>query len=256
MYVLYADETNLDPVSNDFFVYGALAVPSDRAFDLHTAIAKLREKFLVPEDFLLKFNPGPKHLNHQEFIELKQAAIEAAVEHGCVLFTDIILHKIATSPDDARRNAINRVVYHFDCYMNRINQHGFVLIDRFNDKQIDAHLREKFAVGLTGMPHSRILPLKRVVGVHYSAIGQSHFPSLIDIVLGSLRLSVNAHCTQDDKLLRTAEALLTLISPMFCDNDQHACDLSLHFSPQKIKFVGYQARYDKLRDFMAANGVG
>lgn len=250
MYLLYADETNLEPARCEFFVYGALAIPTDRAFELHSAITELRAQQGVPPDFVFKFNPGPAHFGHKEFIALKQGAIEAAVAHGCVLFTDIILHRIATSSDIARRRAINRVLYHFDCYMNRLKQHGLVLIDRFSDPEIDAQLRERFAIGLTGMPHSHRLPLKRIVGIHYAAIGQSHFSSLIDVVLGALRFAVNAHCARDASRRETAETLLEMISPLFCDNDAHACDLSLHFSPHSVRVPEYCLQYNALKTFL------
>jgi hypothetical protein len=250
MHLLYADETNLDPQASDFFVYGALAIPSEMAFRLHAAVADLRSRYRVPPDFRFKFNPGPSHLTNDQFIALKQGAIEAAVASGCVLFTDVILHRIAKSPDIARRRAINRVLYHFDSYMGRVRQHGLVLIDRFSDPEIDAHLREKFAIGLTGMPYSNKLPLNRVVGLHYSAIGQSHFSSLIDIVLGSLRFAVNAHCSGNVNQLPTAKTLLRLIAPLLCGNDAQVCDLSLHFSPKAVRVPEYCVRYESLRRFI------
>jgi hypothetical protein len=144
MNLLYCDETNTDPAQADFFVYGGVSVPATRALDLSNKIDEIRLAAKVPTDFSLKFNPGPQHLAHAEFSKLKQDVIEAAINHGCNLFVSMILHDIAISPDDARRNEINRIVYHFNCYLNRPKSHGLVLIDRFTDKQSDAHLREKF----------------------------------------------------------------------------------------------------------------
>jgi len=137
MYLLYADETNLDPTTQ-FFVYGGLAIPGEQTKALHDSMEHIRSSHAVPHDFILKFNPGPEHLSHQEFIALKQAVIEAAAQHQCLFFSDIILHQIASSPDEARRFSINRVAYHFDCYLTRVDGHGLVLIDRFSDSQIDA----------------------------------------------------------------------------------------------------------------------
>lgn len=90
----------------------------------------------------------------------KQRIMEATAAEGCVLLVSIILHLIATSPDAARRNGINRVAYHFNCLLNRRNSEGLVLIDRFSDSQIDGHLREKFTIGIRGLPYtnSKMLP--------------------------------------------------------------------------------------------------
>ena len=100
-----------------------------------------------------------------------QAFVEAAIEHDAKLLCSVILHDIATSPEDARRNEINRACYHFDCLLQRYGEPGLVLIDRFSDRQIDGHLVEKFSVCLTGMPYEGDMRLKNIVGLHYSAIG-------------------------------------------------------------------------------------
>jgi hypothetical protein len=146
MYLLYCDESNLEEKDNDFFVYGGMVVDGQAAQSLSLAVDSIRQSAKVPLDFIFKFNPGPEHLSHKDFIALKQAVIEAAIAHGCVFLTSMILHNVATSPAEARRNEINRICYHYDCYLNRPKSHGLVLIDRFEDKQIDGHLREKFSI--------------------------------------------------------------------------------------------------------------
>jgi hypothetical protein len=47
--------------------------------------------------------------------------------------------------------------------------------------------------------------LKNIVGLHYSAIGQSHYPTLIDIVLGTLRFGINSFTREDPSRLETAK---------------------------------------------------
>jgi hypothetical protein len=42
MYLLYTDETNLDPREGDFFVYGGIAVPAENAGALSNRIEALR----------------------------------------------------------------------------------------------------------------------------------------------------------------------------------------------------------------------
>lgn len=257
MHLLYCDESNLEPKDNDFFVYGGVAIEAGAALSLSQAIEKIRLDAGVPKDFVLKFNPGPKHLNHQQFSALKQAVIEAARGHGCLFLTSLILHNVATSPDEARRNAINTICYHFDSYLNRPKSHGLVLVDRFDDRQIDGHLREKFSIGLTGMPYSKEMRLARIIGFHYSAIGQSHFGSVIDILLGSFRFAVNAFTRNETGKLPTANALLALLAPMFFREraDDRVSELSLIFSPKIVKSDKYRALYEALREFLAKSGI-
>jgi hypothetical protein len=257
VYLLYCDESNLESKDNDFFVYGGFTIQAEAALSLSKAIETIRLDAGVPKDFVLKFNPGPKHLNHQQFSALKQAVIEEARGHGCLFLTSLILHNVATSPDEARRNAINTICYHFDCYLNRPKSHGLVLIDRFDDRQIDGHLREKFSVGLTGMPYSKEMRLGRIVGYHYSAIGQSHFGSVIDILLGSFRFAVNAFTRNETGKLSTASTLLALLAPMFFreGSNDRVSELSLFFSPKIVKSDKYRAMYESLREFLAQSGI-
>ena len=178
---LYADETNLEERSGDFFTYAGLAVDADKALSLPRDIDALPAEAKVPREHKLKFNPGLDGFDNNQFVALKQGTIELAIKHDCRLLANVILHDIAKTPDEARRNGINTISYHFDCLLNRLKTSGLVLIDSFSDKQIDAHLVEKFCIGVTNMPFSKELRLGNVVGFHYSAIGQAHFTSLIDI---------------------------------------------------------------------------
>lgn len=257
MYLLYCDESNLEPRDNDFFVYGGLVIGGEQAHSLSDRIDTIRRTARIPRDFLLKFNPGPANLDHAEFINVKQQVIEAAIEHGCIFLTSMILHNIATSPAEARRNEINRICYHYNALLHRAETHGLVLIDRFEDRQIDQHLREKFSTGVTGLPFSPELRLKRIVGFHYSAIGQSHFSSIIDIVLGSFRFAINAFTRNDAERLETAGRLLELLSPLFLRDPGHeqVSELSLFFSPKTVRSDRFLRQYTDLSLFFSGHGI-
>ena len=257
MYLFCCDETNLDPEHTDFFVYGGVAIPADKAKDLHDKIEEIRRSANFKKDDKFKFNPCPEGIEYQEFVKAKEATIKAASEFGCKLIVSIILHNIGKNTDEARRNEINRVVYHFDCFLNRPKTHGLVLIDRFSDKQIDEHLRNKFSFGVTGLPYSQEMRLKNIIGFHYSAIGQSHFPSIIDIVLGSLRFAVNAHSKSQIEKFDTARLILGLIEPLFYRDpiNKKVHQISLNFSPNIIKVQKYKEKYEALKDFLAESGI-
>lgn len=259
MHLLYCDETNLEERNGDFLMYGGLSIEAERAMELSQAIDEIRKEFGVDPAFRLKFNPGPKHLDNAGFIALKQKVMEATRAHGAQLILYFILHDIATNADEARRNGINVVCYHFDCLLNRFGGPGLVLIDRFNDagNKIEAHLPEKFSIGLKDMPYSKEKRLSNIIGFHYSAVGQSHFPSIVDIVLGSVRFSVNAHTRNVEKNFHTAGALLELIEPMFWRSSAGAAisELSILFSPKAVKVERYRAAYQSLKDFLGKHAV-
>jgi hypothetical protein len=257
MHLLYCDETNLEERKGDFFAYAGIVVQGAKARELSHRIDKIRTDAKVPADYKMKFNPGPNSLSHQEFIDLKKSVIAAAIEAKVGLLVSVILHDIATTPDVARRNAINTLCYHFDCLLNRIPGPGLVLIDRFTDKQIDAHLAEKFSVGVTGLPHTAELRLSNVIGFHYAAVGQSHFSSMIDVILGSLRFAINAFTRGEKANLDAAKRILEGLQPLFYrEGDQRpVSELSLFFSPKSVRVAAYRERYLALKQFLGENGI-
>lgn len=264
VYMLYCDETNFKKVGGDFFVYGGVVINESKAGSLANEIEQTRRQFGVPREHLLKFNPGPDGMAHDKVVDLKKTIMRLAVQHECKLLVNLLLHDIATSSDDARRNGINTLCYHFDCYLNRPKAPGIVLIDRFTDKQLDLQLQEKLSVGLTGhLPYSVEMKIKYIVGYHLAAIGQSHFCSLVDILIGSLRFAINAYTQKTEQHYDSARAILAQLAPLFfreeekfvpgSDNLVHP--ISLWFSPKYIKSDAFRSKYEALKAYLAENGI-
>lgn len=259
MHLFYCDETNLEERAGDFLIYGGLIIDGATAKEFSLAVDELRERHGVPRDYQLKFNPGPRSFTHEQFIELKREIIQIASNFEAKFVVYTILHDIAINPDTARRNGINTVCYHFDRILNQAGGSGLVLIDRFNDagNAIDAHLRDKFSVGITGLPYSPVMRLQNIAGFHYSAIGQSHFPSIVDVALGSLRFAINAHTRETAGLIPTANTLLSLLSPLFWrqNADEPVPELGFQFSPKVIRSARYRETYEELKNFLADAGI-
>lgn len=259
MHLLYCDESNLEERPGDFLLYGGLAIDAARSLDLSETIGGIRRDAGIDRSYQLKFSPAPENLSHQEFIDVKQSVIQAAIEHGAKLLSYIVLHDIAKNPDKARRNGINTICYHFDCLLHRVGPPGLVLIDRFNDKgnKIDAHLKEKFSIGVTGMPYSSEMRLNKIVGFHYSTIGQSHFPSLIDVIIGSFRFAINAHTHQNEGHMNTAHKILKTIAPLFFreTEEEPVSEIGLLFSPKTVKSDKYREQYQALKEFLEQAGI-
>lgn len=257
MHLLYCDETNFAKTPGDFFVYGGVTIDSAVAGDLSKEIEFARTTRGVPRDYVLKFNPGPKEFSHQQFIDLKQSVIAAAAKFNCKLLINLLLHDIARSSEEARRFGINTLCYHFDCYLNRPASAGLVLMDRFDDKQIDGQLREKLSVGLSGqLPYSNEMKIQRIVGYHLTSIGQSHFCSLVDVLLGSLRFAINSFTQANEQHRLTAQSILQQLAPLFIrEHADLVHEISLWFSPKEIHSDRYRAKYQALRDYLASNGI-
>ena len=257
MYLLYSDESNLEPQDSTFFIYGGIAINTEKAKDLSDDLQRIRNESGISPDFILKFKPKPNNLEHSTFNDCKKRIIQKAVERECLLFISLINHNIANTPEEARRNEINRVSFHFNSFLNRRRSSGLMLIDRFDDSQIDAQLREKFSIGLHGLPYSDPFKLDRILGYHYSAKGQSNFGSIVDIVICSFRYAINVFCKNEEPRLETASRLLRLIAPLFYkeEGESRVSEISLFFSPKIIRAPSYRQEYEKLKEFLSNNGI-
>jgi hypothetical protein len=256
MQLLYTDETNLDPEHADFFAYGGISVDVTHTAALSADINALRGRYGYGRQDVLKFNTRerPNHITPAVHAQIKQAVMEAAAQHQVKFLASLILHQVATSPDDARRNEINRICYHFDCHLNRVGDVGLVLIDTFQDAQLTNILREKFQVGLRGMPYTHEMPLSRILGYHLATIGSSHFCSVIDIVLGAFRFVVNNR--NDATKAGVVRELLAQMAPLFIRDDRaRVSELSLFFSPKVIRAKRYREQYEALHRFFGDAGL-
>ncbi len=258
MFLLYADETNLDARAGDFFVYGGISIPSESAGSLHGDIETIRLGAKIAREYILKFNPGPTELKHSEFINLKRSVVEAAVRRGARMFVSVIHHGVIRNGDvdRARRNAINMLLLNFNAYLLGNSSHGLVLLDRFSDKALDTHIKDRMSVGLVGLPFSAEYKLKNIVGCHLSAAGQSHFCSIIDVCLGSLRFAINAHASKKKRPLSTSAAIVPLLAPLFAVNERgRAPEIHFTFSPKTVKANAYREKYEELQRFLTATGL-
>lgn len=256
MHLLYTDEVNMDSETTEFFVYAGVAIPEESAQGLSSALDKLRTKHGYRPEDPLKFNTHerPDHISADTHRDIKRDVVAAAVEHSVRLFASFILHEIATSPEEARRNEINRICYHFDCFLASEKSCGLVLIDTFQEKKLTGILREKFAVGLRGLPYTNPYRLQRVLGFHLATIGSSNFSSVIDIVLGSLRYAVNS--LGDPSREVVSKQLVAQLSPLcITDPSGKVSELSIFYNPKTIRVTKYLDKYKALHDFLSSTGL-
>ena len=257
MYLLYTDEVNVDPESSDFFVYAGISIPCDVAGIISAEMEKVRRLFGYRQEDILKFNTveRPSHISPTSHREIKKTIMEMLPAYGVKLFASFISHDVAKDPDQARRFEINRICFHFNSYLIRENDSGIVLIDTFNDSRLAGILREKFSIGLRGLPYSPTYRLERILGFHLACIGSSHFSSIIDIVLGSLRYAINSRL--DPLKLCVCKSLIDQISPMCIRNrlDGKVDELSIFFSPKVIKSDRILEEYFALSKYFSDCGL-
>jgi hypothetical protein len=223
---------------------------------LSEAIDALRVEYKYGTDDFLKFNTRerPKHITPEAHRDIKKRVMDASASCGVKFIASVILHKIATSPDDARLKEINRVCYHYNCYLHRVVDNGIVLLDNFQDNRLSRFMREKLSVGIVGMPFSPTMRLDKVLGLHLASIGSSNFCSVVDIVLGAMRFCINArlHPEQHD----TAKQLFEQLGQLAIrDSSGRVEEICFFFSPKTVKVKAYLATYQALWNFLKDNGL-
>lgn len=146
----------------------------------------------------------------------------------------------------------------FDYLLKDAGTFGIVFVDRFNDEGnlIDAHLRRKFAVGLEGEGLlTNPLPLRRVVGLHYTTIGQSHLTSLIDIILGTYRTAFNIYSRQEEQSYALAKDIFEFIAPLFQRAEGNCIPrVAISFSPLEVRAPVYRRKYRHVIERMNSCG--
>jgi len=264
MYLFYTDETNLNPDNSDFFIYSGILIPDDNAYHLSRRVDALRLQYGYGPDAKLKFNthdnPRRRFNNNEiitpdDFRRLKQSVIKLARMNDVKIITSMISHKIAVNPDKARTYEINRCVMHFNRIIRNEEDCGLVFIDTFTNREGEPSLREiceeKFMEGILyeDGSHNR---LERIVGFHPSYINGSHFSSIIDIIIGSLRYAINHRETS------TSPLLLNQLRDMFIyktiEDTDVVCEESLFFSPRHPGHR-YRAEYIELKRYLSDNGI-
>lgn len=259
MHLLYCDESNMENRNGEFLLYGGVIIPPDNARPLAEEIALIRKRARIPVTERVKFAPTPPGISHADYIAVKQGIINAAIKHEAIFIAYAVLHDLANDPEKARMFGINTLCTHFNWILNRLGGPGLVLIDRVNNpgSPVDELLREKAAIGVTGLPYTASMPLENIVGFHYASIGQAQFTSLSDILVSSLRFAINAHCRQSEGNRASALEILRLISPLFFreKSSSKVSELGFAFRPQTIKATKYLAMYRDLQAFLLEGGI-
>lgn len=256
MYLLYTDESNVNPERTEFFVYGGVAVNANQGEALCEGVAALRAKYGYRPGDVLKFNTHqrPASITPEVHRAIKQEVMELAGNHSVKLFVSVVLHDLANNPEKARRYGINTICFHFNCFLRRETDVGLVLIDTFNEGELREIIREKCAVGLRNMPYSKTMGLTRILGYHIAMIGGSHLCALTDIVLGALSFAINKR--NDEAKAPIVTAIMNQLAPLFLkDSNDRVSELSLFFSPKIIAAPPFQARYERLHAFFGDHGM-
>lgn len=104
------------------------------------------------------------------------------------------------------------------------------------------------------MPYSKSLTLDRILGYHVSSIGTSHFCSLVDVVVGSLRFAVNNRNKSASQ--QVSNLLLQQLAPICIrDSGDKVSELSIFFSPKTVRVPSYLDMYEDLHQFLASAGM-
>lgn len=253
MYFLFADETNTAPKYNDgvkFFVYGGLIIPAEKMEDLDAEICRLRRKYDYKDTDSLKFdtNSRPKHVDKEDFKNLKNEIVGLCVKFECTLLLYVVLHNIARTsglPKTVKWGA-DHIFQKFNEYLIEKKRIGIVLVDRLSDSSEYKLLTEKFTRGLIYPASSRPLNNIRLYGV--SCDNASHFNSVADVLIGTFRYCINEPFNKGAAKTMMKKLVGLLWAKQINKQEINPFEKGLTFRPvqNKIQKPEYRKEYDEL----------
>ncbi len=252
--LFYADETAVRPEQGDFFLYGGVIVPSEKARDLDLALREIN--FGLDERILpLKWNVEGLTPEERK-VQFKgcEDYLRAAGEHGARVNFVVISHAILNA-SFKRGWAIEQVINALhnslrgDRHSKRV---ALVLIDTYGSKEEAESLRTLAVRCFMKGTWKGSFTVDRIVGIHEAYSGSSHFSGLTDIAMNALRLVVNEKQNQ-----QRAEKWAKLIRPMCELTEIHGKEYVRLGSvePPKVEWPGYHPLYRDMLERTAKLGI-
>lgn len=257
---MYADEADQDG-KREYLIYAGVFIPVTEAASLSRSIESIRFKsgFKTRDD--LKFSSGtkPESITREQHTEAKSKILEAALTHKCVVCCYVTPHSIAkgSTHEDRLKFGINTLLQKFDEFLRSVRADGgiaFFVATR--DFRQDRYLREVQTEGLKFSDQRK--RLSKVLAIHQSMDGQSHFTSLADIIVGSLRFVFN----EPDKDKVGVALMKQLSRILWAEVDKAGVrrlgEKGICIRPKKISVIGYsadiQSTIDRLNSYLSHQG--
>lgn len=191
MYLLLMDETNVSPKDGKFFVYGGLIIPFEKIDAISDGIAQIRKDNNYDGTDSLKFNTTdkPTHISSEQISKIKNLVCRVCIDNECVFLAQVVWHEIANQEKLVEYGA-NTIIDKFNNFLKEKADTGIVIMDRLENVEQYAYLKEKFSKGLIYPKLGAIKPLTQIKLFASSCNNASHLSSAADIVLGMFRYSI------------------------------------------------------------------
>lgn len=251
MYFLITDETNINPnESIKFFIYGGLILPGDIVNILNSRIEMIRDNYGYLSKDSLKFDSHsrPKQVTIENSKKAKEDVIKVCLELGCKFIVYVALHDIIKSKNilDSIKIGADHVIGRFNKFLSENKTYGICFIDRLSNSSEYQYMSSKFTEGLNVNDEKKVV-LDKIIMYASTCNNASHLSSVVDIVLGAFRYSINS-----PKNVEIAKELMGLLVTMLWHtrdgNDIYAIEKGLIFRPKEIKVPKYNDEYKNLLD--------
>lgn len=258
MYFLFTDESNADPNSGDFFIYGGMAFPVENADGLSNRIDQIRDRYDLEPDDKVKFNTvtSPDHLDPSDHKNLKKDIIKSLPAFDCKIFSFLVSHKISKGDiSKSTKFLLDQTLFSFNNFLERDNDSGMVFSHRIPSSQLEEILRKRFRFGIKGMPHTEVKLLENILGLYRSSGEASHYDAVNDVVLGSLRFIVNS--VDQPGRFEVAQTLSDQLQDLCFEafDSEHISKDSISFHPKKIAVRDYYEDYKNLKEHLEQFGL-
>lgn len=249
MHLMLADEADQDGgQAAEFFVCGAIFIPSAQAAGLSAAIEAMRQRrgWLAGDQLKFADRFRPERIDRAAHLAAKQEVLEISAASGVIFSGVVTLHELARNrtQEELVTWGANTLLRAFNTYLIDRDSHGVVLFDRMPIRAEHRFFREKFTTGLV-YPGGREERLDRVLALGSTCDGASHFSSVADIVLGGFR-----YCVNEPHRDVAGRAILPHVLQLMWRRDDGLIALNERgFIMRPLQMAAqHRARYDALRN--------
>ncbi|MBN9194585.1 MAG: DUF3800 domain-containing protein [Microbacterium sp.] len=237
MWVLFVDETNFPPEEGQFFIYGGVAIHTDKLPKLNRKVDRIRRRYDYAPGQSLKFTNqgGADPRLHRA---AKRKVLRAVERANGKFFATVVLERVLArkEPEQYVSWAVNAVTQVFHEFLEREDAYGGLMMDRVDRDQVNHALNEladRFQSGLS-FPDGYRAVNDRILWFGMTNNNASHLSSCADIVLGAFRYCVNAATGHGNARVEVAEQIAPSLAGIWWRRDYETYPSGFRPHPVRI----------------------
>lgn len=223
--------------------------------EAHPRVLEIRQKYGFRDGDSLKCHTRsrPKHVEVEQWTSAKSEIIDLALDLDLTMMVNAIHHRIMASKDSQTKAvwALENLTKHFsDSFLADRDSSGAVCIDRMPDNYAFGQIEKMMQAQIDR--NGAKVGIPRIVHYSFTSEGASHFNSIVDICLGTLRFCCTAAFDRKERSTQISREVFPKLYRLLHKDPRTnlANGAGLFFLPIVVHADSIRARYDQLSRFL------